>query len=97
MLGFVFGFAAGAATMYFGSDKVRENVEATTQMLRQQEQSKQHIQQQTQELLIKWIHEGTLIENLKLYEARLRIIYHEELSPQIWQDAMMLNSSYASR
>lgn len=97
MIGFLFGVAVGATGMYFGSDKVRENVAATTQMLRQQEQSKEHIQKQTQEMLLRWIHEGTLIDNLMLHEQRLKIIYNEQLSPQIWQEARMLQSTYAAR
>lgn len=97
MIGFLFGVAVGATGMYFGSDKVRENVEATTQLFREQSQCQEYIQQQTQELLVKWIHEGTLIENLKMYEARLRLLHHEQMNPQVWEDARMLQAMHATR
>ena len=93
---FLFGAAAGAAGMYFGCDYVKESVHQTYEEMQKIEQSKQHIEQLTEEMLIDWIHRGVLIEQLAIREQRLKVEYNQAMDPKVWETARILNAQYNS-
>jgi hypothetical protein len=96
MFKFLFGMLCGAGGMYYISDTVQDRCEKAAAAWEAKEKSKEHIQALTQEMVMDWIHKGILIEQLQMYEERLKIQYNSQLPPKVWEDAMAMQAAYSA-
>ena len=97
MFTFLLGALFGAGGMYFGSEYVQTNCKQAAEDWKSIAQSKEQAQLAAQEMIMQWIHDGTLIDNMKLYEQRMKAMYGLEFAPQAWQDAQVIQASYVAK